>query len=215
MMTPRRRDFGLEGWSMPVRIAVSDPLPAYRRGMLATLDAAGFDPETPTDLLEWVRQEARTVVLLTLETAADWSLLARLRQEPTDVVVVAILSDASPSAYVRAVVAGAVTALPRDAAVDVVKHVFDEAVRGFSVLPVDVVQALAAPHHRTEDGPEIDPQELGWLRGLADGATVAQLAERNGYSERAMFRQLRELYAKLRVKNRTQALLVAHRQGWL
>jgi DNA-binding NarL/FixJ family response regulator len=200
---------------MPVRIAVSDPLPAFRRGLLATLSEAGFDPETPSDLLDWVRQQPRTVVLLTLATAADWSLLARLRQEGTDVLIVAVLSDASLTTYVRAVAAGAVTALPRDAAVEVVKHVFDEAVRGFSLLPVEVVQALAAPHQPTGDGPQLDARELGWLRELANGATVAQLAERSGYSERAMFRLLRELYGRLAVKNRTEALMVAQRRGWL
>lgn len=200
---------------MPVRIAVSDPLPAYRRGLLVTLSEAGFDPEAPTDLLDWVRQEPRTVVLLTLETAADWSLLAQLRQERTDVVVIAVLSDASLTAYVRAVAAGAVTVLPRDAAVDLVKHIFDEALRGFSVLPVDVVQALAARYQTVGDGPELDSKELGWLRELADGATVAQVAERSGYSERAMFRLLRGLYRRLEVKNRTEALMVAQRRGWL
>jgi hypothetical protein len=29
-----------------VRIAVSDPLPVFRRGILATLGGAGFEPET-------------------------------------------------------------------------------------------------------------------------------------------------------------------------
>jgi DNA-binding NarL/FixJ family response regulator len=200
---------------MPVRIAVSDPLPAYRRGLLMTLSEAGFDPEAPSDLLDWVRQEPRTVVLLTLETADDWSLLAQLRQERTDVIVVAVLSDANLTTYVRAVAAGAVTALPRDAAVDLVKHIFDEALRGFSVLPVEVVQTLAVRYQAVGDGPEPNPRELGWLRELADGATVAGLAQRSGYSERAMFRLLRGLYGRLGVKNRTEALMVAQRRGWL
>jgi DNA-binding NarL/FixJ family response regulator len=200
---------------MPVRIAVSDPLPAYRRGLLVTLSEAGFDPETPTDLLDWVRQEPRTVVLLTLETADDWSLLAQLRQQQADVIVVAVLSDANLTTYVRAVAAGAVTALPRDAAVDLVKHIFDEALRGFSVLPVEVVRALATRYQAVGDGPEPGSRELGWLRELADGATVAQVAERSGYSERAMFRLLRGLYGRLGVKNRTEALMVAQRRGWL
>jgi DNA-binding NarL/FixJ family response regulator len=200
---------------MPVRIAVSDPLPAYRRGMLATLGEAVFDPETPTELLDWVGQGSRSVVLLTLLTSADWSLLARIHREHADVTVIALLPDATLQAYVRAVASGAVTAVPRDIAVDTAKHVFEEALRGFSVLPIEVIQALAAPHEAAGDAPEPTPSELSWLRELGGGATVGQLAERSGYSERAMFRQLRELYVKLHVKNRTEALLVARRQGWL
>jgi hypothetical protein len=54
---------------MPVRIAVSDPLPVYRHGVMATLGEAGFAPEAPDDLLRWIRQEHRLVVLLTLDVA--------------------------------------------------------------------------------------------------------------------------------------------------
>jgi DNA-binding NarL/FixJ family response regulator len=200
---------------MPVRVAVSDPLPAYRLGVLATLGQGGFDPETPTELLEWVGQGSRTVVLMTLATNADWSLMARIRQEHSEVTMIALLPDVSVPAYVRAMAAGAVTALPRDASLHMVKQVFEEVLRGFSVLPVEVVQALATPHEAAGDGPQLTPPEVTWLRELAGGATVGQLAERSGYSERAMFRQLHELYAKLRVKNRTEALLTAHRKGWL
>jgi DNA-binding NarL/FixJ family response regulator len=200
---------------MPVRIAVSDPLPAFRRGMLATLGSAGFEPETSAELLDWAGQGTRSLVLLTLETDADWTLLAQLRQEGIDVTVIALLPDANLSACVRAVASGAVTALPRDVGVDRARQVFEEVLGGFSVLPVEVVQALAVPHGETGDGVQLTSTELSWLRELRGGTTVSQLAERSGYSERAMFRQLRELYAKLRVKNRTEALLVAHRQGWL
>jgi DNA-binding NarL/FixJ family response regulator len=200
---------------MSVRVAVSDPLPAYRRGVLAALGHGGFDPETPAELLDWVGQGARTVVLLTLATDAEWSLLARISHDRAEVAVIAFLPEASVPAYVRAMAAGAVTALPRNASMDTVKQVFEEALRGFSILPVEVVQALAAPHEAAGDGPQPTSSELDWLRELAAGATVGQLAERSGYSERAMFRQLHELYAKLQVKNRTEALLAAHRKGWL
>ena len=56
---------------MPLSIAVLDPLPVFRRGMIATLGEAGFDPEAPDDLLTWIRQENRMVVLLTLEAPSD------------------------------------------------------------------------------------------------------------------------------------------------
>ena len=201
--------------SMPIRIAVSDPLPVYRRGIMATLGEAGFDPEAPDDLLTWVREEQRQVVLLTLDGPSDWALLAELRHTRADLVVVAVLTDVSVQTYVRAVLTGAAAAVPRDATPDVVKRVFEEALEGFSVLPVEVVQTLAAPHHRAADEPSPPQHELAWLRELAGGATVAQLAERSGYSERAMFRLLRVLYQRLDVSNRTEALMLAKQRGWL
>jgi len=200
---------------LPVCVAVSDPLPVYRLGMLATLAAAGFAAETPGDLLDWVRRDDRRVVMLTLETPEDWALLPRLRDQRADALVVAVLTDASVRSYVRAIVAGAVAAVPRDVAPEAVRRVFENVVRGVSTLPAEVVAALAAPHEGTGDADEPPPPELGWLRDLADGATVAQLAKRSGYSERAMFRLLRELYARLKVRNRTEALMLAQRRGWL
>ena len=40
------------------------------------------------------------------------------------------------------------------------------------------------------------PREIEWLQQLAKGIPVAQLADRAGYSERAMYRLLRGLYTK-------------------
>ena len=52
-------------------------------------------------------------------------------------------------------------------------------------------------------------------RELAGGVTVAQLAAQVGYSERMMFRLLRELYDRLHVRGRTDALMLARERGWL
>lgn len=201
---------------MSVRIAVSDPLPMFRRGMIATLGDAGFQPETPEDLLAWARQRQRGVVLLTLHLPEDWRLLADLRDASEDLVVIAVLNDVRTGLYVRAIVAGAIAVVSRDAEPERVKRVFDAAVEGNSLLPAEVVRALASPRADfDEETGTPSARELEWLKGLAGGLTVAQLADRFGYSERAMFRLLRDLYARMRVQNRTEALMHAQKQGWL
>jgi DNA-binding NarL/FixJ family response regulator len=200
---------------MSVRIAVSDPLPLYRRGIMATLADAGFEPEAPEDLLRWIEQEHRRVVFLTLQGPQDWATLAELRRVEVDLVVVAVLAEASVQAYVRAIVAGAAVAVPRDAPPATVKRVFEEAVNGTSVLPIEVVRALAIPREGEHDEPPLPAREIDWLRELGQGATVARLAELSGYSERAMFRMLRDIYARLGARNRTEALLLASQRGWL
>jgi DNA-binding CsgD family transcriptional regulator len=58
-------------------------------------------------------------------------------------------------------------------------------------------------------------EEQSWLRSMAGGMTVADLAESVGYSERAMFRLLRDLYRRIGVKNRTEALIWASRNSLL
>jgi DNA-binding NarL/FixJ family response regulator len=207
---------------MPARIAISDPLPVFRRGIVATLGDMGFAAESPQDLLAWVRQEQRRVVALTLQSAEDWDLLAALRQARADLIVVAVLTDVQVSTYVRAVRAGAAAAVPRDAPPDAMKRVLQAAVDGASLLPVEVVQALAARQPPQDEGESEDEgaggtsaDEIRWLRELAAGVTVARLAEQAGYSERAMFRLLRDLYARMHVRNRTEALMSARERGWV
>ncbi len=201
---------------MSVRIAVLDPLPVFRHGIMAALGDAGYRSETPDDLMAWIRDEQRRVVLMTLRSADDWALLGQLHRARPDVIVVAVLEEAGVTAYVRALSAGAVSAVPRDGSPEGVREVFEAAMRGTSLLPIEVVRALASPtepHAQAQDA--ASSREIEWLQQLASGITVAQLADRAGYSERAMFRLLRSLYAKLDVKSRTEALMLARERGWL
>jgi DNA-binding NarL/FixJ family response regulator len=200
---------------MSIRIAVFDPLPAYRRGIMASLDEAGLQPEAPRDLLEWALAAPRQVILMTLESSDDWSLLVTLRAARPDLPIVAVIPDASVPAQVRAIVSGATAALPRDATPETVQQVLKAAADGVSVLPTEVVRALSTRREAEPSEPGLSDRELEWLRELAKGTTVAQLAERAGYSERAMFRLLRTLYGRLQVRNRTEALMHAQQRGWL
>ena len=207
-----RRDAVMSEW-----IAVVDPSPIYRRGIMAIVKDLGANAETPEELLAWVERRPRRVIFLTLTSDHDWELLVRLRQASADPIVVAVLSDNSVATYVRALSAGAVAAVPRDANPEEVRQIFEKVLDGLSVLPIDVVRALA---RTTEEGTDdersgLADHEISWLRELAGGLTVSQLAERSGYSERAMFRLLRQVYVRMQVRNRTEALLRARQQGWL
>jgi DNA-binding NarL/FixJ family response regulator len=202
---------------MSVRIAVSDPLPMFRHGLMATLGAAGLRPEVPDDLLAWAREEQRRVVLFTLHAPERWTLLAELCRTDPGLLVVALLTDTSIHTYVQAIASGAIAAVPRDASPEAVRQVFEAALDGKSLLPVEVVRAFASPPGTGERERHGAPsaREIEWLRDLASGRTVSQLAHQSGYSERAMFRLLRDLYARIGVTSRTEALMRAKEEGWL
>jgi DNA-binding NarL/FixJ family response regulator len=96
------------------------------------------------------------------------------------------------------------------------RQVFEAAVSGTSQLPTEVVRVLLSRGEPVPDSSEMpSPREAEWLQQLANGLTVAQLADQTGYSERAMYRLLRSLYAKLGVKTRMEALMFARERGWL
>jgi DNA-binding NarL/FixJ family response regulator len=199
-----------------MRIAVLDPLPVFRRGLMAVLGDSSFEVRSPDDLLTWIREERRPFVLITLLSSDDWALLARLREARPDTTVIAVLADASLYSHVHAILSGAVAAVPRDALPETLRKVFEAAVAGESLLPVEVVRALTSSQPVQEkDESTPSPEEIGWLRELAFGTTVAQVADQAGYSERAMFRLLRELYRRVGARNRTEALMRAQERGWL
>lgn len=201
---------------MSVRVAVFDPLPVFRHGIMAALGVGGVGSEEPEDLMTWIHQEERQVILMTLHSAEDWALLAQLHKARRGVVVVAVLEDTGVDAYVRALASGAVSAVPRNTPPEGMRQVFEAAVSGTSLLPTEVVRVLLSPGESVPDGSEMpSPREIEWLQQLANGITVAQLADRTGYSERAMYRLLRGLYTQLDVKTRTEALMLARARGWL
>jgi DNA-binding NarL/FixJ family response regulator len=87
--------------------------------------------------------------------------------------------------------------------------------RGGYVLPAVVVRELLRRAARWDEDVRLTERELAWLRDLAQGLTVAQVAPRSGYSERMIFRFFRDLYEGLGVANRTEALLLARERGWI
>ncbi|MEV1073846.1 response regulator transcription factor [Micromonospora parva] len=194
-----------------LHVAVLDPLPLFREGAATVLSRAGHRVEAPEDVLAWAASRRLVVVLLTLLDEPNWELLVRLRDEPA-AAVVAVLQDLHPAA-VRAVHLGARSVLARASGPASLCRTVEATADGQAVLPADVLAALTS-------GPQGQPGmlsevQLSWLRRLAAGSTVAELADAAGYSERAMFRILKQLYRDMDVSNRMEAVLRAQELGWL
>ena len=214
------RGLRLPGGPMPtliaMRLAVIDPLPMYRQGVVTVLSAAGHVVDTPDDLLAWLRQGQNGLVLLTLDTSRSWEALRRLRAGTDEYLVIAMLADESAAAGAKAVRAGARSVLPRGTSAAVLTRTVEATAGGQAVLPAEVVAALLTGVASGDGGESaLTVEQRVWLRHLADGMTVARLAEQVGYSERAMFRLLQALYRRLGARTRIQAIVRAQEQGWL
>ena len=61
----------------------------------------------------------------------------------------------------------------------------------------------------------LNPIERRWLRSIAEGATVVEVAAAEGYSERHMRRMLGNVYRRLGATSRVPALIVAANNGLL
>jgi DNA-binding NarL/FixJ family response regulator len=176
----------------------------FRQGVMACLDDMAVETDYPVDLRAWAHDVDRRVVLLTIQAAADWELLSDLCQLP-GTIVIAMLHEADVAGYLRAITAGAACAIPRTVSMTDLRAVFRAAVEGSTLLPTEVVRALATRDAgRSPEAEHPSTREIGWLRDLANGMSVARIAEETGYSERMMFRLLRELYTRLGAANRTR-----------
>lgn len=188
----------------------------YRQGVMACLDDVLVETETPADLRAWAHGTDRRVILLTIRTAADWELLSDLCDARDDVVVIAVLEEATVASYVRAIYTGAAGAMPRTVSSTKLRAVVRAAVEGSTLLPTDVVRALVDEEStNTSEADHPSSREISWLRDLADGVSVGRIAEGAGYSERMMFRLLRDLYVRLGAASRTEALMLARERRWI
>lgn len=120
---------------MSIRVAAVDPIPMVTQGLAATLAEDGHQVECPEDILEWARRDGRPAILLTLLGTEDWTLLSRLLGLRPDAVVVALLPEPDVHSYSRAVSAGAIGVLPRDAQPADVRETFRAALGDQLLLP--------------------------------------------------------------------------------
>jgi DNA-binding NarL/FixJ family response regulator len=155
-------------------------------------------------------------MLLTLAEGPDWELLHQLRAYASRLSVIAVLTGPSAPAGVRAVRTGARSVLFREVTAGTLRRTVEATIDGQVVLPAAVAAALVTGADHAAAGVVVPTSEqLDWLRHLAAGMTVAQLAGLAGYSERAMFRLLQALYRRMGVRTRIEAIVHAQEQGWL
>jgi DNA-binding NarL/FixJ family response regulator len=192
-------------------VAIVERLPAYRRGLAAAFADVGFAVQELS-----VFDESTTdadAVVFTIDSEAAWAGLAELVADPR-VVVVALLEDATVTGYRRALRLGLAGTVSREAATEQIVAVVCAALAGTTLLPCPIARQLAE-RGGVEQPLPISDHEAGWLRAMADGATIATLAQAARYSERQMHRLIANLYKRIGAANRQQALVFAARYGIL
>jgi len=192
-------------------VAIVERLPAYRRGLAAAFAEVGFVVEELSTFDESAGDA--DAVVFTIDSEAAWAGLAELVANPR-VVVIALLEDATVSGFRRALRLGLPGTVSRDAPTEQIVAVVCAALAGTTLLPCPIARQLAERCGIDPPAP-ISDNEAGWLREMADGATIATLAQAARYSERQMHRLIANLYKRIGAANRQQALVFAARYGIL
>ena len=214
--TPGQARANRYAWLVSKKISVVGGSPTWRRGVASTLTDAGYAPVEMETLAAWKPGRGGRALVLSIVGPASLKELRDFAEQYPHVPVVAVVGELTLSAFAEAIRAGAIVAVDDDEPLDSFATVIEAALRGRSAVPETVIRAMAARIPAVPDAARwVTPDEAAWLRDLADGSTVADVADRVGYSEREMFRTLRDTYTRIGVRNRTEAIIWATRHGVL
>jgi DNA-binding NarL/FixJ family response regulator len=197
-----------------VQVALFNLPPVYRRGLGVGLTEAGYVVHLPSDVVAWAAESTGPKVAVTTDSEQSLDALDSLRTVSRDVISVVLVEEATLVGYTRAL-PRCTAAVPLNAELDDVLAAIRAARNGFTMMPIDIAQILAARGEANAEPPDLSERELAWLRALANNVTVLSLARQSGYSEREMYRLLSALYERLGTTTRTSALLRADRLGLL
>lgn len=197
---------------MSKKIGVAGGTPLWRRGMVSVLADGGFSVVERPDLAGWRPGRDGVAVVI----ACDEETIGEFRDEHTELPLVAVLSSMDLGSFAAAIRAGATVAIAEEGPLDDLVEVVAAALQGRASIPAALLASLVSRVPRTPEASAwVNEVEVSWLTALAAGTTVADIAAEAGYSEREMFRTFADLYARIGVKNRTEAIIWATRHGLL
>jgi len=197
-----------------IRLAIVEDHPAIADGLSALLRdspdvvVVGTAPDVATaDAL--IERESPEVVLcdVRLSDAGDGFELVR-RHTPGPAFIM-LSAYSYPSYHVRALDLGARGYLSKMASVDQILHAVRTVAAGATAFPVDARRAasdaLRVPTAR----------ELEIVRLVAEGLSNAEIGDRLSLRLKTVESQLRRLFDRYDVTNRTALVRLALRQGWI
>ncbi|HWB70809.1 MAG TPA: response regulator transcription factor [Egibacteraceae bacterium] len=208
-----------------IRVLVCDDHPVVRQGLRTFLDARDdlevvADADDGEEAVRKARHLAPDVVLMDLLLPGELdgiAATARILADRPDTRVLVLTSYPGDDNVLAAVRAGAVGYLLKDVAPADLEAAIRAAHRGEAVLAprvTGVVLAAATRDQRLHRGlDELTARERQVLALLGEGLTNRLIARRLGVAEKTVKTHVSHLLAKLRLADRTQAALLAAREG--
>ncbi len=202
---------------MTIRVLLAEDQ-AMMRGALAVLLDLEPDVEvvaqvgTGTEIVPAALDARPDVALLDIELPGRSGLeaAADLARELPGCRVVMVTTFGRPGYLQRAMAAGAVGFLVKDGPIEGLADAIRQVVAGRTVVDPQ----LAGQALRTVASP-LTPRERDVLAAAEDGSSVAAIAARLHLSASTVRNYLSDAIGKTGTRNKTEAALLARRNGWL
>ena len=205
-----------------IRVVVADDHRVVRVGLeqlLATfedIEAVGFAAGGEEAVVLCRELEPDVLLLdLSMPDLDGIEVTDRLRDTVPGTRVVVFTSFSDRERIVRALDAGAIGYLLKDAEPEEILAAIQAAARGESPLAPRAAAELLADRRTRPPTVELTAREREVLRLVVDGLANKQIARRLGISEKTVKGHLTNLFQRIGVADRTQAALWAERTGVL
>lgn len=161
------------------------------------------------DLYQRLRPDV-TIMDLNLPGMSGFEAIARLRELDAGARIVVLSNYQGSEDVHRALTAGAMAYLTKDASDDDLIEAIQAVWKGRRHLPPALAALLRERASRVE---ELTARELEVMQLLAKGLSNQEIADRLSIAEKTVRSHLTHLFAKLGVEDRTQAVLLAIQRG--
>jgi len=200
----------------PIKLMVVDDHPAFRMGLTALVESQAdmtvvAESEDAYKLVQTFAQIEPDIVLMDLRMPGVSGVEATiaLRKEFPDCKVIVITTFDCDEDIYRACQSGAKSYLLKDMAKEEVLETIRAVYAGQHRLP-SIVAGHLAERLRRED---LSKRELEVLQGLVRGRSNKEIATSLFVTEATVKSHLKTMYVKLGVQDRTEAAIMAIRQG--
>src|SRR5262245_13132461 len=211
--------------SDPIRVLIADDHPVYRDGLRALVESApdlvlAGEAATGLEAVSLASTTAPTVVLMDLRMPGLSGLEATsqiLATDPGVGILIITMSEDDESLF-AAMRAGARGYIPKDADGDELLRAIRAAAVGEVIFGASIAHRMMAffAARRTTPAspfPELTEREHQVLELLADGRSNAEIAGRLGITSKTVRNHVANIFSKLRVDDRSQAIVRAREAG--
>lgn len=211
---------------MTIRVILADDHPIYRDGLVRSLQESGrFDVvatgASAAEAIELVARHRPDVALLDLSMPGGGIAATRAIAAMEDAPRVAILTVSEEGDDVtQAMAAGAIGYILKGVSAEELRETLASVASGQGFISPHLATRLltemsVAPKQAPQRQPihDLTRREEGILRGVAEGLSNREVALRLGLQEKTVKHYMTGILAKLQVRNRVEAALIA-RELW-
>lgn len=201
---------------MPIRILIADDHPILREGVGSVVAlqedmVIAGEAETGTDAVRLFRELRPDIVLMDLRMPEmnGVEAIAAIRAEAPDARIIVLTTYSGDAKALEAMRAGASGFLLKSSLRRELLGAIRTVHKGQRHLHPDVAHEIAI--HAIED--PLSPREVEILQMIAAGHANKQVAWRLGVTEETIKSNIKSIFSKLNVSDRTHAVTTAARRG--